>query len=243
VRSYLLGTLEETSAVSLEERYFTDRAFFLFVQSVETALIEDYLADRLAPAVRSRFERRYLSVPDLNQRLEEVRQSQLLEQATIRHSPVARVLLVAAIVLVCVGGTSIWLYRERMRIDPLPSVMRARPVLATLSLSPGLQKGEAGAMAQIGAMSRQGSLRLVLELPGLRAPIPCSVEFSAATPGAGWKRVWSTPEPVWAIPFGDQHQLVILPDASLFPRGDYLVEVVDSGWQIDETYYFRVVRM
>ena len=80
MRSYLLGTSTKRAASSIEERYFTDRGFFLFVQAVETALIEDYLAGRLAPSTKKRFESRYLAVPDLRRRLDEIRGIQVSAQ-------------------------------------------------------------------------------------------------------------------------------------------------------------------
>ena len=89
VRSYLLGTLEEGEAASVEEKYFTDRNFFLFVQGVETALIEDYLSGRLAPSVKGHFEARYLSIPDLRQRVEEVRGTRV-PSSTILWRPTCR---------------------------------------------------------------------------------------------------------------------------------------------------------
>jgi hypothetical protein len=117
VRSYLLGTLEESCAAEIEQRYFTDRAFFHFVQAVETGLIEDYLAGRLLPSVKSRFEERYLTVPDLRRRVEEVRGTRVRARTAVAPVRPIRLVLIAAILLICVGGAALWLARSRMRVE------------------------------------------------------------------------------------------------------------------------------
>ncbi len=240
MKSYLLGTLEENSAASLEERYFTDREFFLFVQAVETALIEDYLADRLAPSVRNRFETRYLSVPGLSRRVEEVRHK--LERT---HSPVryTRLLLSATILLICVGGPALWIYLGRMRIKVPQPQAGTRPLLATVTLSPGLLKGENTSAARIGAPSGRGDIKLLLELPGQRTEVLCSAGISLGLPNGRWKRIWLTPKPVWSTAFTGEQRLVLIIDSSLLARGDYLVEAVGVVQPVHETYYLHVSLM
>ena len=73
VKAYLLGFLDEIEAAQIEAKYFADSAYFQWVQDVETELIGDYLAGRLKPEDRGRFESRYLTVPEMRKRLEEVR--------------------------------------------------------------------------------------------------------------------------------------------------------------------------
>ena len=197
VRSYLLGMLEESSAASLEERYFTDRRFFLFVQEVETALIEDYIADRLAPPIKSCFEARYLSVPELRRRLEEVRGRPRRRPSVMVQLYRSRPLMVAAVLLVCVGIAAFWLYRGRMKVELLPTSTGARPVLATLSLSPGLLKGEGVEAPRLALPSRQGTVRLELELPG-QTQVLGSTRVSLSSPGGAWRRIWSSSQPVWS---------------------------------------------
>src|ERR1035438_9155246 len=85
VRAYLLGALVGREARAIEERYFGDRAFFLWVRAIEVGLIEDYLDGKLSPAHVQRFESRYLQVADLRQRLEEVRQR---HETTSSHNPI-----------------------------------------------------------------------------------------------------------------------------------------------------------
>lgn len=243
VRSYLLGILDERSAASIEERYFTDRGFFLFVQAAETVLIEDYLAGRLAPSITERFESRYLSVPDLHRRLNEVRERQVPARIVSGQTRYARLRLVAATLLVCLGGAAFWLYRDRMQFDSLPASRRAHPVLATISLSPGLLKDQAARSTELRALSAKGDVRLVLDLPGQATEIACFAQVSAALPDGTWKRVWSTPEPIWSTPSQGGQQLRFTLDASLLARGDYLVEVAGTDRRVQETYSFRISPM
>jgi len=106
MRSYLLGTLDESTALSVEQRYFTDRHFFLFVQAAETTLIVDYLAGRLEPESRALFESRYLLIPHLKLRLEEIRsdvsQGDTARQAAVRSR--------RAMLILGLGGVAATLY-------------------------------------------------------------------------------------------------------------------------------------
>jgi hypothetical protein len=238
VRSYLLGTLEESSAAAVEERYFTDRRFFLFVQEMETVLIQDYLAGRLTTAEKIRFEARYLSVPDLRRRLEEVRALNLPAQVAGWQVRPAR-LLIAAIIVVCVASVAFWGYNHRPRGDALSVSVPARPILATLSLSPGLLKGDASA-ARLASPTGEGDVLLVLELPGRPVQTLCSSQVSLALPSGSWKSVWSTPNPIWSTSSPGGQELTVRVDASRLVRGDYLVEVSSADGKVQETYNFRV---
>ncbi len=75
VRPYLLGTLDNRHAVALEEKYFVDRNFFGRVKDAEITLIEDFHEHRLSTAEKLHFEKRYLEVPDLARRVQQVRQN------------------------------------------------------------------------------------------------------------------------------------------------------------------------
>jgi hypothetical protein len=243
VKSYLLGELDEKAAAIIEERYFTDRAFFLLVQSVETALIEDYLAGRLSPFSKVHFESRYLTVPDLRLRLDEVRRKRATVRGAGRQLRYARLRLAAAALLLCLGVSALWLYRDRMQYPSLPSPTVVRPILATISLSPGLLKDSGSRLTHLRPSLETGDVRLVLDLPGQSAGVVCSARVSAASADGAWKIVWSTPQPVWSTPSRGGQQLALILDASLFGRGDYLVEVAGVNTAIQETYYFRVSPM
>jgi hypothetical protein len=239
----LLGTLEESRAVEIEQRYFTDRVFFRFVQEAETGLIEDYLAGRLPPSVKSRFEERYLTVPDLRRRVEEVRGTRVLvvPRAAAPVRPI-RVFLMAAALLICVGGAVFWLAGRRMPVARLPIAASASPVLATLSLSPGVLKGAGAETPQLSPSTGKGTVRLLLDLPGQRSPLLGSVRVSLASADGSWKQVWSSLRPILSTPVTGGQRVAVTLDASLLVRGDYLVEVFGADGQVIESYSFRVSR-
>lgn len=237
VRAYLLGTLEENSAASVEERYFTDREFFLFVQSVETALIDDYLSGRLPPSVKAQFEARYLSVPDLRRRLEEVRKRRTSVNRRRMFGP--RSLRIAAMVLMCVGGAIFWFYRDYLRFERLQAPPLARPVVATLALIPGVSKGDGAGIPTFGLRS-EGFVQLELELPGQREQMICSVQVSIILPDGVSQRVWFSPQLIWSYPIRGGQRTTLMLDASLLHRGDYLVELVGADTRVRETYVFRL---
>lgn len=60
IRQFLLGQLPEARAEQLEERIFADPDFGEEVEIVESELIDDYLAGRLAPGDLERFQQTYL---------------------------------------------------------------------------------------------------------------------------------------------------------------------------------------
>lgn len=240
VRSYLLGTVDEPGAASIEERYFTDRGFFLFVKTVETALIEDYLAGRLPDSLRSRFEQRYLRVPELRSRLEEIRNRRSVAPAQAFSAHQARFLMAAAILLFCVGGAVLWFYFDHSRLIPLSTPKGPRPVLATITLSPGLMKGEVSTAGRLVLKPGSGDVQILLELPGQAQSAQCLADISIAPPNGGWNRIWSTPRPVWSTHSPGGQQVAILVDSSLLVRGDYLVEVIGVDSQVRETYTLRV---
>jgi curli biogenesis system outer membrane secretion channel CsgG len=84
MRAYLLGQLPDQEAAALEEQYFVNRDCFLRIQSEENALIADYLADRLSKKERSSFESRYLHVPELERKVEEMRRQHSSLRPTLR---------------------------------------------------------------------------------------------------------------------------------------------------------------
>jgi hypothetical protein len=139
----LLGQLADDEAAALEEKYFIDRAFFLRVQAVEQGLIEDYLENRLPRSERAQFESRYLTVPALRQRLEEVR----ARWAPSPPAPKAagwwawRVAFAAA--AICVVGLAAWLYVHQHGARP-PVVTEAQH-----PQNPGSRPRTAGTPAQV----------------------------------------------------------------------------------------------
>lgn len=115
VRSYLLGQLADHEATALEEKYFMDRSFFLRVRAVEQGLIEDYLENRLPRSEREQFESRYLKVPALQQRLEEVRAQWARSLPASKPATGWAWRIAFAACLICVVGAVVWVYVHQRR--------------------------------------------------------------------------------------------------------------------------------
>ena len=144
MRDYLLGTLDECDAALLEEKCFTDSAFFQWVRQVEDELIADYLQGRLAEDAKERFERRYLVVPELKHRLEAVRNRKPVGAGSSFRVHWRFVL--AAVVLACCA-VSPWLLLPTRPSHPaeMARTLAASPAIALgdVNLTPGLAKGAA----------------------------------------------------------------------------------------------------
>jgi hypothetical protein len=139
-RRYLLGeaTDEERDAIELE--YFQSGEALDRIVAAEDDLIDDYLSNRLDPAERDLFERRYLAASHHRRRVETVRQ---LRQAATRgpsagaaddidaaHAQVTgrnrplQWLAMAAALIVLIGG-SLWLFGPPF--VERPAVVENRP--------------------------------------------------------------------------------------------------------------------
>jgi hypothetical protein len=68
--SYLLGELTGQTAEAFEQRYLADQDTFELLEAVEEELIEDYLRGALSPAERVLFERRYMSRPENQEKID-----------------------------------------------------------------------------------------------------------------------------------------------------------------------------
>jgi hypothetical protein len=73
MRRYLLGEADDGERERAERACFADESILERMEAVEETLIEDYLADRLSPDSRDRFERAFLSVPHRRARVETMR--------------------------------------------------------------------------------------------------------------------------------------------------------------------------
>jgi hypothetical protein len=238
VRAYLLGALEERAAAALEERYFTDRAFFLFIREVETSLIEDYLRGRLSPATKARFESRYLTVPELRKRLDEVRTRQVDTAPPQAHMRRYSVMAAAAMIVLCVSGAL--LYREKMRFDRLPSRSAERPIMAVALLRPGVLKGETAQYNRLTLPPARGDIKLILKVAWQGSPIACFGRILLRTSDGKWQPIWSSAGPIWSEASRGGQQVTFLVDAALFREGDYRVELSGPDGQIRDTYSLRV---
>jgi hypothetical protein len=241
MKAYLLGQLPEDQAAVLEEEYFTNREFFLQMQSAETALISDYLDGSLSSAEKQRFESRYLQVPLLQRRLEEVRRLRAVPPSAARASlrPPLRLAFGTATVLVLVLG--IWLYRSRPANPPGGGPMQAQvQSVAVVRLAPGLIKGPGAQQAQFDPPGNGHAINLVLELPAQSSPVQCQIRISRVSAEGRWTTVWNSPGLILSSRENNSQVLALQIGGSLLQPGDYIAEARVAGGEMQETYSYRI---
>lgn len=245
MRSYLLGQLRDDQAAALEEEYFSNRDCLLKIQTAETALIADYLDGTLTSAEKQRFEDRYLKVPLLQKKVEDVRrQRNALKPAP---QPISRGWRIAfALAVVFVIGLGIWVYRLKTAGPPgiaagiLPSQVHS---VIGVRISPGQTKGENTKQVQFLAPESGSTINLILELPGQFSPVQCQVRIFLVGSNRDWVPVWSSTEPLSSSRDGDSQVLTLQIGGSLLQPGDYVVEVKSPDGQVQEEYVYRVNRI
>src|SRR5262245_9581933 len=118
---YLLDDLPESDRESIEERYVVEEEWFEAVQALEVQLIRDYLLGGLTAEQRRMFEGKYLTVPDLRQRVF------LTTALTNAANPASAVSVIAR---KTAEGTDMPLVEVGLQASPFPS-----------ERDPGLQRG------------------------------------------------------------------------------------------------------
>jgi hypothetical protein len=233
--------MAEHDAAEIEERYFTDKAFFRELLAVEDSLIGDYLEDRLSLADKKLFEARYLAVPLLQQKLAAASELRGLRKA---RKPLfwgwRQFATAAAVALIAVV-----LPLNRSRPDPSrETAARIRrvesPNSIPLSLSPGVLKA-AGRENVLTIPSGTTPVQLELELPGVAHPVACAVRLYLIGPVGDQAVVWSSATPLLSNPRAGGQNLTFLVDVAVLLRGDYVIEVASIEGQVRETYSFRVL--
>jgi hypothetical protein len=238
VRAYLLGKLDEAACASLEERYFTERACFLRVQEIETALINEYLDGSMSSPDRVLFEHKYLAVPGLLAKVQEVRASRAVAPPVRQPAAGAMwrpALGFALLVTLCVAGW--YLIRDRTPSAGNPVL----PVIA-MRLSPGQAMSAGGTPSTLVLPSGAVEVKLILELPGVQAPIRCFVRLllpgetgMASSKAIDLGQFLSEPD--------NGGQIVTVPvPAQQLVAADYLVEVSGPDGVRIQTYTFRSTR-
>jgi hypothetical protein len=137
---YLLGDLPEDEQVEIEERAFQDQQYLQNIQAVESDLIDAYVRGELSGRERQQFEGRFFASAERRQKVEFARAlARVLPETTVTEkrsrlavarpqislrdslaaflrglSPVARLALAAAVLLIGIGGS--WLVTETLRL-------------------------------------------------------------------------------------------------------------------------------
>lgn len=206
-------------------------------------MIADYLDGNLPSAEKRYFEGRYLRIPQLQRKVDEVRrQRNVLRPAT--RPPVWTNWRVAfALASILLLGFGIWIYRSHLT-KPAELAARNQPPQAnsaiSIRISPGSVKGIDSKPAQFEPPANGSTIHLILELPGQLSPAQCQVKISMVGPDGRWVPVWSSPEPLRSSFDGTGQALTIkLVGAALQP-GDYVVEAWTPNGEVRETYVYRV---
>ena len=242
MRSYLLGQLPDDQAAALEEEYFSDRDFFLKIQAAETALIAEYLDGRLPTPAKHYFESRYLQIPLLRRKVEEVRRQRSVIPATRTSVWTSWRLAFAAVPLILLG-LGIWAYRSHLATELVAS-KQPHPTQSVIAIRiSGSVKGLDSKPTQFDPPISGSSIKLVLELPGQSSPAQYQVRISNVNFDGRWMPVWNSPEPLVSLGDGDGQALTIKLEGALLQPGDYVVAVTNSDGRIRETYVYRVSKV
>lgn len=180
---YLLGELADVEAAALEREYFEHPDVFARVTEVETALVDDYVRNRLAPAVRQRFEAHYLADPRRRWRVEFAQTLQAKIDGTtsdVEPRPARswsfwpRLSLAAALAVLIVATGVLWMQSRRLRDELARSKtalalqeQRARDLQGQLSTA---QERSRELTTELERSRRPSLVSLLLTVPSARAP-------------------------------------------------------------------------
>ncbi len=254
-RRYLLGEANEGERATIEEEYFRNSESSDQVAQVEEELIEDYLAGRLTPQERVKFERVYLATTQHRLRLEAIRR--LTRPADARRSRTPAWLALAAAAAIAIALGAVWFLIASHRPaattasrEPAsrPDVAQSAPPAATvaripqptfaISLSPLNLRGDGGTPTY---RVPTAAIASALQLEGDTAGAPVQNPRVAIETIEG-RSVWNGA----AARDGGEGVLarVEVPAANLSP-GDYIVRLSGSdarGREQERGRYFLRLR-
>jgi hypothetical protein len=222
IRQYLLGETSEEEAQALERAYFAQEEALDEVGAVESDLLEDYLAGRLAGASRQRFETHYLRTPEHRRRLAMVRALRAGAAAPHRTRKVLYFFpLAAAAILVLAVLAVVW----ALKLPGEAHLPQATVLTVRLPLVAVRGEGE----------TPTAHLR-----PGVQA-IDLSLERGQAAPPYAILLRTVEGREVWHGRSQGELPVIRIPAASLSP-GDYVVELSGEGAPGPQRYSLRVVQ-
>lgn len=235
VKSYLLGTLPDDQASVVEERYFTDPAFFNEMRSIEIDLICQFLDQDLTEVEQEQFQRRYLQVPKLKKLVDEVRE----RRGSIVQPRLTPWIVSVAAALVCIAVIGFVVLRK-VSAPPLQNASVATPPQEiTLFLEPGVTMGAGSETKELVLPSRVQPVSMVAELPGQTVSADYVARVFRIGNNGGRNKVFASGQIRSVARTGGQQVTVKLSSTDLSP-GDYLMELQQIKGAISETYVFRV---
>lgn len=137
LRRYLLGDVIQQEQDEIQDRLFTDSAFFNLLLMIENELADDYLFNNLAPSEQIQFEQYFLRSPERRHKLRIAQE--LMHQASservVRQPPPKRTASWRAFfinprfaysaLMIIVAAVIIWLLRDRQIMKHKIAELRA----------------------------------------------------------------------------------------------------------------------
>jgi hypothetical protein len=235
VKSYLLRTLPDDQASAIEERYFTDPAFFDEIRRMEIDLICEFLDKELTKEEEEQFRRQYLRVPRLKKLVDEVCE-QRKKNIPRSRSMALRVSLAAALVCIVVIGFVIL----RKSAPPIEKAsVETRLPGITLFLEPGVTKGAGSETKKLVLPLMAQPISLIAELPGQTVSTDYVARVFSIGRDGSRQNVFSSGNIRSVSRTGGQQVTVALSSTDL-PPGDYIMELQRTAGKVSEVYVFRV---
>ncbi len=235
VKSYLLGTLPNDEASTIEERYFTDLAFFKAIRSMEIDLICQFLDEELTEEEQEQFKRRYLRVPRLKKLVNEVREQR---GAKLQPRLMPWIVSVAA-ALVCLAVVGFVVLRRGLAPPVQKTSVETAGQGVILFLEPGVTMGAGSETRKLVLPSQVQPVSLIAELPGKSVSADYVARVLSIGRDGGRNNVFTSGQIRSVARSGGQQVTVQLSSADL-PPGDYVMELQTAGGEVSETYVFRV---
>lgn len=237
VKDFLLGTLPDDQASAIEERYFSDPAFFNEIRRVEIDLICEFLDKELTKEEQEQFRQRYLRVPRLKRLVDEVR-----EQREKNIPPAQSMALRASVMtaaLVCIAVIGFVILRKELAPPVQKASVETRLPGVTLFLEPGVTMGMGSETRKLVLPLQTQRIALIAELPGQTVSTDYVARvFSIGRDGTR-QNVFSSSLIRSVSRTGGQQVTVALSSTDLLP-GDYIMELQRTGGNVSEVYVFRV---
>jgi hypothetical protein len=236
VKDYLLGTLPDDQASAIEERYFTDPAFFNEIRRMEIDLICEFLDKELTKQEQEQFSRRYLRVPRLKRLVDEVRKRRE-ENIPRSHSMALRVSVAAA--LVCIAVIGFVILRKELAPPVQKATVETHLPVVTLFLEPGITMGAGSETRKLVLPLQEQPIALIAELPGQTVSTDYVARVFRIGSDGGRNNVFSSGQ-IRSVPRTGGQQVTVKLSSSDFHPGDYIMELQSAGGKVSETYVFRV---
>ncbi|MFN7933931.1 MAG: hypothetical protein U0R19_11415 [Bryobacteraceae bacterium] len=242
VRAFVLGLLDNDAAAAVEGRCFSDRAYFLSVQSEERRLIADYVAGRLPADEERAFKAQTRKLPALREEVEAAR----AEYEASTHSGKHRlgvVLALATTALLVVTG-SLWMTRQdhaEMTILRIPIPPRLPALEAKVLDLPAGTYMDGG--SGIPHMPRTtGTIRMRISLPGQTSAVTGRIRIDLLSADGAWKAHWTGDHQVRSEPTPYGQVLFFEVAGSLLAPGEYRTQIVSDPPLPAEFRRFRIDR-